>query len=112
VTEKNVEVCNSLRVSGTRWGIRLRRVFGDSRMNSVGLGLMALCGVVGAVIGWRSQSKRMRWRSFLDGAPGGMSMEEFERRRMRMARVRRFVVTVLYAIAGLVVGALVASLRR
>ena len=81
-------------------------------MNSVGFGLMALFGVLGAVIGWRSQNRRMRWRSFLDGAPGGMTAEDFERRRMRRARVRRFVVTALCAVAGVAVGALIAILRR
>lgn len=84
---------------------------GDCSM-TVGVGLVLLFGALGAAIGWRTQSRRMRWHSLLDGTPGGMEKEVFERRRGRVARIRRLVVTVLYATVGIATGTLVAAFRE
>jgi hypothetical protein len=79
---------------------------------SFGVGLTLLLGTLGAIIGWRSQSKRMRWRSFLDKAPGGMTMEEYEQRRARMARVRRLIITALCAGAGVGISTIIVIYQR
>jgi hypothetical protein len=74
--------------------------------------LTLLFAALGAVVGWRMQTRRMRWRSFLDVAPGGMTKAEHDIRRVRTARVRRLVVTALCAAAGAAIGLAASLLKR
>jgi hypothetical protein len=74
---------------------------------ALGAWLPLVLAVIGGFIGWRLARTRRRWRSMFDDAPIGMSREEYERRRERGARLRRYSVILLLASLGASAGYLV-----
>jgi hypothetical protein len=81
----------------------------------LGLGLMLALGLVGGLLAWRGQTRRMRWRSpTFDESPTGMSPQAYRQRRNVRARVKRLVVTATWSLVGMLGGlllALAATLR-
>jgi hypothetical protein len=72
------------------------------------LSLMVGLGIVAGALAWRSQTRRMRWRSLIfDESPTGVSVKDYHRRRISRARVRRFATTAGCAVLGVAAGLLI-----
>ena len=77
------------------------------------MGLAILLGSVTGAWSWRSQTRRMRWRSVLfDKSPAGMTEQRFKRHRRVRATMRRAIMTALWGAAGASAGLALAWLWR
>lgn len=66
---------------------------------------MVVLGIVGGALAWRSQTRRMRWRSLIfDESPTGVSVRDHHRRRLSRARLRRFATTAGWSALGVTAG--------
>jgi hypothetical protein len=75
------------------------------------LSLILIFGIVAGAQAWRSQTRRMRWRSLIfDESPTGMSVRDHGRRRDSRARRRRLVTTVGCSALGMATGLMLSLL--